>query len=165
MIKEYVQLSYDVPIELYPAGCCKSCQQNMYRCKKAEDSGKSIKLNQKHEWDQLRLENICVPRISANCIECSCPMCYFAHYNPIRREGTKKIVYNPMINPDGGKMHCETQRPVFGQERGSVDRWLVMVCTILAVLELFKLSGEVKKTGLAVWSEVLHQDGRVIWHC
>ena len=51
MIKKYAQPSYDATIEYYPAGCCDSCQQNMYRCKKAEDSGKPIELHQKREWN------------------------------------------------------------------------------------------------------------------
>ena len=95
MIKKYAQSSYDATIESYPAGCCNSYQQNMYRCKKAEDSGKSIELHQKREWDQFRLENIRVPRISANCSDCSCPMCHCAQYNPIGMEVTKKIVNDP----------------------------------------------------------------------
>ena len=42
MIMKYGQPSYDATIESYPADCCNSCRQNMYRCKKAEDSEKSI---------------------------------------------------------------------------------------------------------------------------
>ena len=104
MIKKYAQPNYDAMIESYPAGCCNSCQQSMYRCKKAEDSGNPIIPHQKHEWNKFKLENIRVPRISANCSDCSCPMCHCAHYNPIGMEGFKKMVNNPVINSNGGKM-------------------------------------------------------------
>ena len=60
-----------------------------------------------------------IPRISANCSDCSCPMCHLAHYNPIGMEGTKEIISNPVIKPDSDKMHCETQPPVSGRGQGS----------------------------------------------
>ena len=64
MIKKYVQPSYDVMIESYPAGCCNSCQQNMYRCKKAEDSGKLIEPHKEHEWNLFSLEIIHTTHLS-----------------------------------------------------------------------------------------------------
>ena len=89
LIKTYAHLSYDATVESFPAGCCKSCQQDMYRCKRAKESEKPVEPHKK--WTKFKLENIHVPQTSANCSECTCPMCNCAHYNPIGMTGIKKL--------------------------------------------------------------------------
>ena len=79
----------------------------MYKCKKAEETNQNLDSLKKKEWDLFKLENIHVPRTSAVCAECPCPICHCAHYNPLGITGKKDIKNKPVINSDDGKMECE----------------------------------------------------------
>ena len=46
---------------------------------------------------------------------------------PISITGKKDVKNKPVINPDGGKMECETQPPVTGRGRSS-SRGLCSIC-------------------------------------
>ena len=81
----------------------------------------------KKEWELFKLDNILVPITSSVCAECPCPICHCAHYNPLGITGKKDVKNKPVINPDGGKMECETQPPVTGRGRSS-SRGLCSIC-------------------------------------
>ena len=127
MIKKYVHPAYDVNIESYPIGCCDRCKVSMYRCRKAEESSESVEPWRKKEWDEFKLEDIHVPRTSAECGECPCPIRHCSHFNPCGVTGKKDIIHNPVINPDGGQMKCETDPPVMGRGRNS-SKGLCCLC-------------------------------------
>ena len=127
LIRKYVHPAYNVNVESFPLGCCEPCKRSMYKCKKAEETNQNLDSLKKKEWDLFKLENIHVPRTSAVCAECPCPICHCAHYNPLGITGKKDVKNKPVINPDGGKMECETQPPVTGRGRSS-SRGLCSIC-------------------------------------
>ena len=114
LIKEFVHPTYDVSVESFPSGCCPTYQRAMYNCRKAKKLAQPVEPWERDAWKTFQLQDIRVPRTSAKCSQCTCPMCHAAHYNPVGVVGRRDITCTPVVNPLGGPMKCEVETEVPG---------------------------------------------------
>ena len=97
-------------VESFPTGLCEPCKQALYRCARASKGGHEVK--PKEAWSHFHLEQIKIPRVSADSTDCTCPLCKCAKFRPIGVVGEKRVVNNPTVNVTGGKMRAEVQQKV-----------------------------------------------------
>ena len=81
LIQRFAQVSYGRTIQSFPAGICDTCLRALNRCQKAEEKGEEVK--PREAWSSFKLEMIRVPRTSAKCVDCPCPICRCVKFNPI----------------------------------------------------------------------------------
>ena len=111
LIRKYAHSSYSVKVQSYPLGLCTLCKKHLYLCR-------SKGAPPREAWAAFKPEDISIARVPPG-TQCQCPMCHTARFNPVGTEGKKGVVSKPVINPEGGKMECESQSPVRGRGRGS----------------------------------------------
>ena len=110
LIKKFAHPSFDSTVASFPVGLCATCRRMLYKCEKCEKEGQEVK--PREVWSGFILEEIKVPRMSAECSVCSCPLCKCARYNPIGIVGPKEVTHKSVINVSGGNMECEIQPKV-----------------------------------------------------
>ena len=110
LVKKYAHQEYSMHVESFPTGLCQPCRQALYRCAKASKDGDEVK--PKEAWSHFQLEQIKVPRLSADSTDYTCPLCRCAKFRPIGLVGEKRVVNNPIVNVDGGKLKAEIQQKV-----------------------------------------------------
>ena len=97
-------------MDSFPVGLCDSCKRLLYRYSKTEDNSDAVEPREART--DFNLEKIKVPRISAYCTDCPCPICRCAKFNPIGFCGAKNMINKTVINVEGGKMDSEIQQKV-----------------------------------------------------
>ena len=107
MIKKFIHPTYDLNVESFPSGLCNTCKRSLYKCQTAENSQTPIEPLLREVWAGFKLEDIRVPRTTAACTQCNCPMCHCAHFKCIGKTGPQKITNKPVVNPTGEPMECE----------------------------------------------------------